>query len=63
MEDREATTTTQRSKPRAKRAAGPLRVGGGIKIPAGGGPAGSRLAAMVGDEDYYQEPAPNGNES
>lgn len=32
----------------------PHRVGGGIKIAAGGGPAGSRLAAMVGDSEYYE---------
>lgn len=36
----------------------PLRVGGSIKLPAGGAPAGSRLAAMVGDEDYYQATDP-----
>lgn len=40
----------------AARATGPLRVGGGLKIAAGGAPAGSRLAAMVGDDDYYQDP-------
>lgn len=32
----------------------PHRIGGGIKIAAGGGPAGSRLAAMVGDSEYYE---------
>eukprot|EP00892_Ulva_mutabilis_P011260 jgi/Ulvmu1/8506/UM044_0040.1 len=51
----------------------PLRVGGGIKIAAGGAPAGSRLAAMVGDTDYFDSAAeenhdgpgagPNGAES
>lgn len=34
-----------------------LRVGGGIKIPAGGAPAGSRLGAMVGDSEYYEQQA------
>jgi hypothetical protein len=30
-----------------------VRVGGGLKLPAGGAPAGSRLGAMVGDSEYY----------
>jgi hypothetical protein len=52
-----ATTqrTPETSNPPAKHATVPLRIGGGIKIPAGGAPAGSRLAAMVGDEDYYRQ--------
>jgi hypothetical protein len=27
----------------------------GVKLPAGGAPAGSRLGAMVGDSEYYQQ--------
>jgi hypothetical protein len=30
-----------------------VRIGGGLKLPAGGAPAGSRLGAMVGDSEYY----------
>lgn len=36
---------------------GAVRVGGGLKIPAGGAPAGSRLGAMVGDVEYYEQQA------
>lgn len=35
----------------------PMRVGGGIRIPAGGAPPGSRLGAMVGDSEYYERMA------
>ena len=45
----------RRAKPGAGRGReGSPRVGGGIKIPAGGAPAGSRLGAMVGDTEYYE---------
>jgi hypothetical protein len=32
-----------------------VRVGGGIRLPAGGAPAGSRLGAMVVDIEYYEQ--------
>jgi hypothetical protein len=47
---------------RQRRYRPPLRLGGGIKIPAGGAPAGSRLAAMVGDSDYYFKADEEGRE-
>lgn len=54
---KESWTARARRQQRKRSARGPVRVGGGIKIPAGGAPAGSRLAAMVGDSEYYEQAA------